>query len=235
MTATKDVTYEGEPWQQVLPSPTVVLSDGRDSTTPLFALTGVIQGPDGAALNGVTVTVSNLNTGQQATAVTGVTAGSGRYVVTLADFTSGIAAHRDDTFLIRVEASPMGFTDRNVKVKINRNHIQSAHATVNVCLEAKPDNTLLLQNYPNPFNPATWIPFQLAQEAPVTIHIYTATGQLIRTMALGHQKAGVYVTREKAAHWNGRNRFGDKVASGVYFYQLQAGDWSAVRRMLMVK
>jgi len=110
MTETKEVTYEGEPWQNVVPSPTFVLSEGSDLKTPIFALTGVIRGQGGAYLDGVKVTVNNLNTGQQAIAFTGTTAGSGRYIVTLADFTNGIAAHLDDTFLISVTTHHSPFT-----------------------------------------------------------------------------------------------------------------------------
>jgi len=91
--------------------------------------------------------------------VTGTTAGRGRYVVTLADFTGGIAAHIGDTFLINVEASQRGFTNNSVKLKISRDDIQSANVAFDFTLEKKPAQTALLQNYPNPFNPETWIPF----------------------------------------------------------------------------
>ena len=80
-----------------------------------------------------------------------------------------------------------------------------------------------MQNYPNPFNPETWLPYQLAADAPVTIHIYNQRGQFIRAISLGHQPAGVYINRGKAAYWDGRNDIGEKVSSGVYFYNLQAG------------
>ena len=98
-----------------------------------------------------------------------------------------------------------------------------------------PDKTALLPNYPNPFNPETWIPYDLAEAADVTVHIYTAEGTLIRTLALGHQAAGIYQTRSRAAYWNGKNEFGEPVASGVYFYTLTADDFSATRKMLIRK
>ena len=98
-----------------------------------------------------------------------------------------------------------------------------------------PLTTKALQNYPNPFNPDTWIPYRLAVDAPVTITIYNLKGQLIRTIALGNQKAGVYVTKGKAAYWDGRDDVGEKVGSGVYFYTLQAGEFVATRKMLIVK
>jgi hypothetical protein len=96
-------------------------------------------------------------------------------------------------------------------------------------------STALFQNFPNPFNPETWIPFELAKEANVTISIYNAKGQLIHTLNLGERKAGIYVTKDKAAYWDGRNSAGEKVANGLYFYTLQAGDFKATRRMVIVK
>jgi hypothetical protein len=98
-----------------------------------------------------------------------------------------------------------------------------------------PPTFALLQNYPNPFNPETWIPFKLAQNANVVIRIYSAKGQLIRTITLSNQKAGDYVTKDKAAYWDGRDSLGEKVASGVYFYTIQAGEFSATRKMVVLK
>ena len=98
-----------------------------------------------------------------------------------------------------------------------------------------PENTVLLHNYPNPFNPETWIPYQLAKPAEVTLHIYAVNGTLVRVLALGHQSAGRYQTRSRAAYWDGRNSFGETVASGVYFYTLTAGDFTATRKMLIRK
>ena len=98
-----------------------------------------------------------------------------------------------------------------------------------------PKETALLANYPNPFNPETWIPYQLAKDADVTLHIYAVDGTLVRTLTLGHQPAGMYQTRSRAAYWNGKNAFGEPVASGVYFYTLTAGDFTATRKMLIRK
>ena len=98
-----------------------------------------------------------------------------------------------------------------------------------------PKKTALLANYPNPFNPETWIPYQLATPSEVTITIYDIRGRVVRTLILGNQPAGVYRKRSKAAHWDGRNHFGEKVATGVYFYTLTAGDFSATRKMLIRK
>ena len=95
--------------------------------------------------------------------------------------------------------------------------------------------TGLHPNYPNPFNPETWIPYHLAEPADVILHIYAIDGALIRTLALGYQPSGTYQSRHRAAYWDGRNEHGEAVASGVYFYTLKAGDFTATRKMLIRK
>ena len=95
--------------------------------------------------------------------------------------------------------------------------------------------TSLLQNFPNPFNPETWLPYQLAADAPVAIHIYNVQGHLIRELNLGVQEAGGYLSREAAAYWDGRDQLGQTVSSGIYFYALQAGTFRATRRMFILK
>ncbi|MYG07143.1 hypothetical protein F4167_11105, partial [Candidatus Poribacteria bacterium] len=93
-------------------------------------------------------------------------------------------------------------------------------------------------------NPETWIPYQLAEPAEVTIRIYAVDGSLVRVLSLGHQATGSYQSRTRAAHWDGRNNQGEPVASGVYFYTLStgstrdsvtAGDFTATRKMLIRK
>lgn len=98
-----------------------------------------------------------------------------------------------------------------------------------------PEETALHRNYPNPFNPETWIPYQLAAPAEVALTIYDMNGQIVRRLAVGHQAAGVYQSRSRAAYWDGRNQFGESVASGLYFYTLAAGDFTATRRMVILK
>ena len=98
-----------------------------------------------------------------------------------------------------------------------------------------PKETALLPNYPNPFNPETWIPYQLAEDADVTLTIYDTTGVVVRRLDLGHKSAGFYESQSQTIHWDGRNDFGEGVASGVYFYHLSAGDFSATRKMFIMK
>ena len=111
-----------------------------------------------------------------------------------------------------------------------------ADTRLNGTLEMLPaDQTRLFGNYPNPFNPETWIPYQLAAAADVTLTIYGTNGQVVRTLRLGHQPAGVYQRKARAAYWDGRNDFGEHVASGLYFYTLRAGDFTATGKMLIMK
>ena len=98
-----------------------------------------------------------------------------------------------------------------------------------------PTETAVYANYPNPFNPETWLPYQLADAADVTFRIYSASGHLVRTLGLGHQAAGLYQSRSRAVYWDGRDALGEPVASGVYFYTLMAGDFTATRKMLIRK
>ena len=107
-----------------------------------------------------------------------------------------------------------------------------AAPTIQVAL---PDKTELLANYPNPFNPETWIPYQLAKPAEVTLRIYAADGKVVRKLVIGQQPAGMYQEKSRAAYWDGKNAQGEPVSSGVYFYTITAGDFSATRKMLIRK
>ena len=67
------------------------------------------------------------------------------------------------------------------------------------------------------------------------VTIYASDGSVVRTLALGYQDAGMYKNRTQAAYWDGRNDLGETVASGVYFYTLIAGEFTATRKMLILK
>ena len=98
-----------------------------------------------------------------------------------------------------------------------------------------PVETRLLANYPNPFNPETWIPFELANDALVTVRIYGQRGNIVRHMDIGYRPAGYYVTRDKAVYWDGKNDKGEPMSSGTYFYQISAGIYEATRKMIILK
>ena len=122
-----------------------------------------------------------------------------------------------------------------IQITVTPETIRHAFVPIELPDVFKPRRNLLLQNYPNPFNPETWIPYQLQGASAVVIQIYDARGGLVRTLNFGQREAGFYHIRSRAAYWNGRNDAGEPVASGLYFYRLSAKDFSATRRMLIVK
>ena len=99
----------------------------------------------------------------------------------------------------------------------------------------RPAETLLLANYPNPFNPETWIPYHLSNPSEVRLTIYDMHGTVVRRLDLGHQREGYYTSRSRAAYWDGKNETGERVASGMYFYQLEADNTSLLRKMVILK
>ena len=206
-----------------------------DGKTPVLAVTGSISPVGGASLPRLfRITLKNLSTGTVHTAVTD--AGGIDYQLTVVDMETGRAAQIGDILEITAQ-SPDAFVGvqplRHIVTAedVKRNWIQFGEL---VAYEI-PAKTELLLNYPNPFNPETWIPYHLAHATDVVLTIYDIKGGLVRRFALGHQPAGFYTDRTKAAHWDGRNAHGESVASGIYFYHLKAGDYSQVRRMVIVK
>ena len=123
----------------------------------------------------------------------------------------------------------LGMNDRSPGALYALQYLQSLLAV------ARPEKTQLLANYPNPFNPETWIPYELATDTNVQITIYDAQGVIIRTLSLGHQSAGYYTGRDRAAYWDGRNSLGELVASGLYFYQFETDTMSLMRKMVILK
>ena len=145
---------------------------------------------------------------------------------------------RDGT-LAAPKAQPMSLADyppfQSLPVEVQEYLLRHFGAFANTEAWQIPEVTSLLPNYPNPFNPETWIPYQLAKPADVKLKIYDINGRVVRALDLGHQRGGMYHTRSRAAYWDGRNAQGEPVASGVYFYTLSAGDFTATRKMLIRK
>jgi len=140
-------------------------------------------------------------------------------------FTSASMDTSDTTkslFMVEFEVLPntTGKVSLLILEKVHFSESQSINK-INGSVVILPERSILLQNYPNPFNPETWIPYQLATDSPVMISIYNAKGNLIRVLRLGNQSAGIYMTKDKAAYWDGKDSVGEKVSSGVYFYTLQ--------------
>ena len=203
--------------------------------TPVLALSGSIV-DKGTGINqmGIRVILKNLSTGREVTAVT--TDDGAGYQLTIVDIETGQAAQIGDIFEISAQSldasvgvQPLWYTVRAEDVLRSRIQLPTLVAY------QIPAETELLRNYPNPFNPETWIPYRLAADAFVTLTIYDGNGQVVRTLDVGHQVAAVYENRSKAIYWDGRNEVGERVASGVYFYHLSAGGYSATRKMVILK
>ena len=242
MTASRaaTVTISGDAWANdsgtAAAPPVALKSIEAGYTTPVLGLRGAVVDEEGG-LNkpGFRVTVKNLSNG---TTVTGSTRdeGIGGYQLTVVDIEAGHAATIGDTLEISAQSpnpfigvEPLRYTVTAEDVK------QSLIQLPNLVAYEIPAETELLINYPNPFNPETWIPYRLAEEAFVILTIYDAAGQVVRTLEVGYRIAAVYEDRSKAIYWDGKNELGESVASGVYFYRLSAGDYSATRRMVILK
>ena len=178
----------------------------------------------------------------------------GELVDSTAKFSIDIIGQRVGQLRTKRNWYDAGTNSYTVTIQVTDNGPNKAYTRITVTIEATepepdppgnapsvetppvlPETTALLSNYPNPFNPETWIPYQLAKPAEVTLTIYDIRGRVVRTLRLGHQPAGFYQNRSKAAHWDGRNHLGEKVATGVYFYTLKAGDYTATRKLLIRK
>ena len=141
---------------------------------------------------------------------------------------------------MKLSAAQIDIIEEQIDLLIATNDRSPAAMRVLVYLQqllvtARPEKTQLLANYPNPFNPETWIPYELATDTNVKITIYNTQGVVIRSLEFGHQSAGYYVGRDRAAYWDGRNALGEQVASGLYFYQLETDEMSLMRKMVILK
>ncbi|MBI1926136.1 T9SS type A sorting domain-containing protein [Candidatus Poribacteria bacterium] len=139
------------------------------------------------------------------------------------------------TFTVNRDAPEEAEVSLHLVIGDEQGNVWTQMVPLKVLPRPKPKDSQLLQNFPNPFNPETWIPYQLDRPAPVRIQIYESSGRLVRTLDLGHQRAGFYTSRTEAAHWDGRNETGERVSSGVYFYHLETNHFSAMRKMLIIK
>ena len=235
--ATVEIT--GTKWsnplgQTAAPS-TALTGIQTDGVTPVLAVTGSIFPVVGKSLSRpFHVTVKNRSTGTVDTAT--IDEDGVSYQFTFVDIETGRAAQVGDILEITayspdpfVGIQPLRHTVTDEDVK--RSWISLGEL---VAYEI-PAKTELLSNYPNPFNPETWIPYRLAKDAFVTLTIYDRSGRVVREIDVGHRIAAVYESRSKAVHWDGRTEFGERVASGIYFYTLTAGDYSATRKMVILK
>ena len=234
------VTLSGDGWNNTssgtMAAPSMTMRGIQENEIiPILALTGSIV-DEGTGINqvGIRVILKNLSTGREVATVTG--GDEAGYRFTIVDIETGQAAQIGDILEISaispdasIGVQPLRYTVTAEDVRQSRIQLPA------LVLQAIPTETKLLRNYPNPFNPETWIPYRLAEDAFVRLTIYDANGRVVRTLDVGHQVAAAYEGQSKAVYWDGRNEVGEPVASGLYFYTLMAGDFSATRKMVILK
>ncbi len=208
------------------------LASAANVKTPVLHVRGQLVDEAGMmTLDGLTVSVRNVTSGT----VLGSSVAADEYSMTFVKLNTS-AAKVGDILEIKADSGNALLGVKPVQ------HVVTAQDVLNGSISLPdlvtyeiPAQSELLANYPNPFNPETWIPFRLAEDSNVSLDIYGASGTLVRNIDLGFTPAAVYEGRSDAIYWDGRNNFGEQVSSGLYFYHLRAGEFSATRRMVIVK
>jgi hypothetical protein len=231
----REVVFTGTAWSNA-PSKPISASPSKENPHWAFVVCGAIYDGNRIAQNPeLTVTAENLRTGDFAEAKVGQLE-NGRYTAAFVDLSRKDVVKPGDTLGVYFRDAAKGVASEPVVIMVTTSDIVKSYIEVNLRMEdLVPDKTALLQNYPNPFNPETWIPFQLAKGSDVVISIFNLQGQMIRRLDIGHKQAGLYLSKGRAAYWDGQNGTGEQVASGVYFYTIDAGGFRGTRRMVIIR
>ena len=231
-------TVTGDGWSNSATGAAPIALTGYtvENQTPVLDVNGsVVDEITGVAQDGFRVKVKNLSTKAALSEITSVEEADG-YNMTFVDLNDAHAARVGDVLEISADSPNPLIGVKAVRHIVTVDDVKNSRIELEALIAYEiPAETELLRNYPNPFNPETWIPYRLAEDANVSLTIYDVNGELVRTIDIGHQSAAVYESRAKAIYWDGRNRFGEQVASGVYFYSLSAGDFSTTRKMVILK
>ena len=227
---TRQFAFVGSQWtNQTETAAAPSISVGTLQEAWAFVVSGHLEGR--SAFDGYQVIVRNMRTDSTIT-----TSVQGDYfAAATADLARRSVVQVGDKIEVHVIGPDRNVESHTLNFEVTPEHLANAVLSVRLDGIGQPKLTQLLQNFPNPFNPETWIPYQLSEDSSVSVSIYDTTGLLIRTLPLDYQSAGFYYSRGRAAYWDGRNAFGESVASGVYFYQLRAGNYTALRRMVILK
>ena len=224
------VAFTGTAWdnQQVAAAPGI--NPFRDAWA--FVVSGSLQNAD--PQTNYTLVAKNLRTGAVATEP--ISTSKTRSAAVWADLNRNSVIEAGDQLEITVLDGSGNIVSGPFTHTVDIADIRQAYLRLSLVVgDVHPEQTRLAQNFPNPFNPETWMPFQLSESSFAAIQIYSASGQLVRTLDLGMKPAGFYMTRSNAAYWDGRNGAGEHVASGVYYYTLKTNDFAATRKMLISK
>ena len=240
ITATSATTIPllGEGWSNDTAgaAPVALAGYNVDGQTPVLNVHGgIVDEITGLAREGFRVKVKNLSTKAVVNKVTSAETAEG-YNMTFVDLKAGHAARIGDVLEISADSPNPFIGVQPVRHTVTVDDVKNSTIQLEELIAYEiPAETELLRNYPNPFNPETWIPYHLSEDADVNLTIYDISGEVVRDIDVGHQTAAKYDTRAKAIYWDGRNRFGEQVASGIYFYHLDAGDFSGTRKMVILK
>ncbi len=231
----KEITFTGTGWSNV---PLEAAAPPLEKPTWAFVVAGTVFDEDGEPLRDVPIihsVVENTQNHKTTTCIVGQLE-AGKFAAALVDPNRKAVVFADELLKVKITDAAGNVISGPITRRISVEDIAKGYAKFNMRLgDVIPEKCALLQNYPNPFNPETWIPYQLPQDKDVTISIYNIKGQLIRTLRLGQKPAGMYLSKERAAHWNGRDEHGEMVSSGVYFYTIEAGSFRATRRMVIIR
>ena len=230
---TRNFAFVGAPWTN--PTETAAASPSAISTEIpqeawAFVVSGHLEGEPVHDGNNQVV-VRNLRTNSVITA----SVEGDYFAAATADLARRSVVQVGDVVEVRVIGPDGNLESDPRRFKVAPEHLATAVLSVSLDGIGQPAQNLLMQNYPNPFNPETWIPYQLSEDTLVSVSIYDTAGQLVRTLSLGFQSAGFYNSQGRAAYWDGRNAVGERVASGVYFYQLMTPSFQQTRRLVIVK
>ncbi len=215
---TRNFAFVGAPWTDPTETTETAAAPALSTELPQEAWAFVVSGnlAGKPAFDGYQVIVRNLRTNNILT----TTVQGDYFAAATADLTRRSVVQVGDVIELRVIGPNGNAESQTLTFKVTPEHLANAVLSVRLDGIGQPVQNLLLQNYPNPFNPETWIPYQLSEDSLVSISIYDTTGRLVRTLSLGFQSAGFYNSQGRAAYWDGRNALGERVASGIYFYQL---------------
>ena len=226
------VTFEGTAWNNAMEEAPAAPGIQLPSPTWAFVVSGdLLETEVGVSY---TVVAKNHRTGEVATRQ--VSSDHKEFNTVWADLTRTSVIEAGDRLEVMLFDDLGNIVSGPFTHKVGIEDLRKAYLSLSLAVgDVHPASTILGQNFPNPFNPETWIPYQLEKSADVVLQIYDTSGGIVRTLDLGFKPQGFYMTRSTAAYWDGRNNMGEQIASGVYFYSLHTPDFSATRKMLILK
>ena len=230
---TRTVLFVGAPWTNQMTNQSEITAApaaiSKLKETWAFIVSGHLDGKQ--KYDGYHITVKNLRTHNVMT----TQVKDNYFAAATVDLSYRNVVQIGDTLQLIVTDTDGNIASDAFTFKVTPASVAEAVLSVTLDSIGTPKQSELLQNYPNPFNPETWIPYRLSEDSNVSITIYDATGSVVRTFSLGFQSVGFYQDRGRAVYWDGKNVFGESVASGLYFYQLTTESFQQTRRLIVVK